>query len=161
MDALNLRKKIENAEREIEYLKSKLDTVYPAPIKEFYEYLMNAWNRQDERLRGMYKREIRTLGEDEFKKNHSSADYSLAYTTKRQIAVQNEALAQETVNSLYERLRDVSGEDIDYSGLTFSVGELTGTVKGSKGISSVRVIIVGGYNIQKIHVRFFIKLIEE
>lgn len=161
MDALNLRKKIENAEKEIEYLKSQLDTVYPEPIKEFYEYLMNAWNRQDERLRGMYKREIRATGEEKFKKTHSGADYALAFTTKRQIAVQNEALAQDTVNNLYERLRDASGENIDYSGLTFSVGELTGTVKGSKGESSVRVIIVGGYNIQKIHVRFFIKPIDE
>lgn len=161
MDALHLREKIERAEKELDYLKSQLDIIYPEPIKQFYEYLVTAWNRQDERLKGMYRREIRSKGEEVFKKNHSTADYVLANTTKRQIAVQNEELAKDTVNTLYERLRESSGDNLNYDNLTFSVGELTGTVTGSQGESSVRVIIVGGYNIQKIHVRFFIKPIDE
>lgn len=65
------------------------------------------------------------------------------------------------VMDLYRRVKDITGEVIDVSGLTLNTDHaLDGVVTGKLGKARVETIIAGGYNIQCEHYRALVKEIK-
>ena len=63
--------------------------------------------------------------------------------------------------NLYYRVRNITGEIVDWSGISAEVGTqgfpvLTGYVIGKEGRAFVETILAGGYNIQRLHIRVLV-----
>lgn len=129
----------------------------PEAMKELESRLIEEWNRWDIERRNRLKKSYKELGHREFRKIYSYADYNFMSETDEDIDKSNKRFARQEVLDLYIRVKDVTGEVTDWSGITLTDGNtfpvLNGVVTGKEGKASVESIVAGGYNIQRLHIR--------
>lgn len=84
--------------------------------------------------------------------------------TDAQIHEENVQAVKSLVIDLYARVGKIVGEANDWSGIHVTQGNggfavLNGRVDGSRGCASVKSILAGGYNIQRLHIRTLVHAI--
>lgn len=130
----------------------------PESMKRMQSELVERWDRWDMRHRDHIKACRSEMSYEEWCKTFSANDrMSFMYLTDEQIHKYNEQDAKVLILNLYKRVKAITGEVTDWSGITCEMGNmgavLTGYVVGKEGRAEVETILAGGYNIQRLHVR--------
>lgn len=133
----------------------------PEVFKDLIDELTETWDLWDTMRRANLKKAYEELGYKEFMRTHTYADYEFRYITDEKIHSDNERDAKALVLDLYYRVKDITGEVTDWSGIRATQGThgftvLNGVVIGKEGRAEVESIYAGGYNIQKLHVRVLV-----
>ena len=134
----------------------------PESMKRMQTELVENWDEYDKARRDRLNAKYRELGYKDFMKNHNRADYEFRLLTDEQIHESNMKDAKSLILNLYNRIKDITGEVTDWSGIKATVGTwgmtvLNGLVIGKQGRAEVESIFAGGYNIQRLHVRVLVK----
>lgn len=149
---------------EIAREKSWIDEV-PEVLKSFQTELVSKWDEHDIQKRDRIRKACKELPYEELQKRYHWRDRDWAlYTTDEQIHDSNVKDATNLILNLVNRVKDVTGEITDWSGLTVTMGTwggavLNGYVSGKEGRCCVESIGAGGYNIQRYHIRVLVKQI--
>lgn len=126
----------------------------PETMKRMQTELVEKWDAWDIERREYIKECVRTKSYDEYRKELSPHElYTLYYQTDEQIHKSNLEDAKAAIISLYYRVRAITGEVTDWSGLCCSEVALNGYIIGKEGRAVVETILAGGYNIQRLHCR--------
>lgn len=136
-------------------------TEIPEIFKSLIDELVETWDRWDKARRERLIKAYHDLGYNEFMKKYSYADYEFKYVTDEKIHDGNEIDAKALVLDLYYRVKDITGEVTDWTGIRATQGSqgftvLNGIVIGKEGRAKVESILAGGYNIQRLHVRVLV-----
>ena len=136
-------------------------TEIPEIFKSLIDELVETWDAWDKDRRARLKESYKTLGYKEFTKKHTYADYEFISITDEKIHNDNERDAKALVLDLYYRVKDITGEVTDWTGIKATIGTygftvLNGIVIGKEGRAKVESILAGGYNIQRLHVRVLV-----
>lgn len=134
----------------------------PEIMKEIEKELCDEWNVSDMARRAKLREEIRKIEEmpvgkerraarDQFCRDHLG--WQIIHQTEDEIKKENARNAHEYVLDLYRRVREVTGEVTDWSGIYANGVALNGIVCGKMGRARVETILAGGYNIQRLHCR--------
>lgn len=146
---------------EIAKEKILLDEI-PESFNRLRDELVAEWDRWDLERRTRVKTAYKELGYKEFiRKGYTRADYEFMYKTEAQIHAANVQDAKALILDLYYRVKDITGEVTDWSGIETEIGThgftvLNGIVIGKEGRAKVESIYAGGYNIQRLHVRVLV-----
>lgn len=157
-----LEKYHKQLEGEIAREKSWINEV-PEVLKSFQTQLVEKWDEHDIKKRDRIKKDCRILPYDKLKQMYNWRDREWAMsTTDEQIHESNVKDATSLILNLVNRVKDVTGEITDWSGLTVTMGTwggavLNGYVSGKEGRCCVESIGAGGYNIQRYHIRVLVK----
>lgn len=172
-DVTNAQKKLEEAKQVVENWKIKLakqqeiETAIaneiPDVLKQVRNHLVESWVQYDleEKVR-IYSVKHRMLEEE----NKSYREYRQVIPYSREEAFQRteeefrkieEREADIWLLDLYNRIKDITGEITDTSGIRWGGKCLDGVVKGKKAMAVVDTIVAGGYNIQRLHYRTLVK----
>lgn len=166
-DIQNLYKKIEEKEATIKkyedalYKAEEIDSVYekeiPESMKTMEAELIVEWDRYDKEKREYYRVQYEELGFEKFIKKHTYAAYQSKNKTDDEIHATNVKNARAEVLDLYNRVKEITGEIVDWSHIRLTYGNsfpvLNGWVKGKDGSANVESVRAGGYNIQRLHIR--------
>lgn len=123
--------------------------------------LVETWDAWDKDRKARIRKAYDELGYSKFVKSYSYADYEFMSKPTEKIHSDNERDAKALVLDLYYRVKDVTGEVTDWSGIEATIGTggftvLNGVVIGKEGRARVESILAGGYNIQRLHVRVLV-----
>lgn len=124
--------------------------------------LVAEWDKWDKARRDNLVKKYRELGYTEFfKRGYTHADYNFMDKTDAQIHNSNVQDAKILILDLYYRVKDITGEVTDWTGIhatqgTHGFAVLNGIVIGKEGRAKVESILAGGYNIQRLHVRVLV-----
>lgn len=135
----------------------------PEVLKSFQNELVEKWDAHDLARKERILEACRTMPYEMLKEMYHWRDRDWAkYTTDEQIHESNEKDAISLILNLVNRVKDVTGEITDWSGLTVTMGTwggavLNGYVSGKEGRCCVESIGAGGYNIQRYHIRVLVK----
>lgn len=136
----------------------------PESMRRMQMELVERWDAYDIERRNTILQDYREMGYKAFCKKHNAADRDFMYKTNEQIHKANEDDAKAMILDLYNRIKDITGEITDWSGVEAAIGTwgmtvLNGVVIGKEGRAVVESIFAGGYNIQRLHVRVLVKSI--
>jgi len=136
-------------------------TEIPEVFKELIDELVETWDAWDKARRERIRKAYDEMGYKEFFKRYSGADYDFRHSTDEKIHSDNERDAKALVLDLYYRVKDITGEVTDWSGIEATQGTngftvLNGVVIGKEGRAKVESILAGGYNIQRLHIRVLV-----
>lgn len=123
--------------------------------------LVETWDAWDKARKERIRKAYDELGYSKFVKSYSYADYEFMSKPTEKIHSDNERDAKALILDLYYRVKDVTGEVTDWSGIEATIGTggftvLNGVVIGKEGRAKVESILAGGYNIQRLHVRVLV-----
>ena len=123
--------------------------------------LVETWDAWDKDRKARIRKAYDELGYSKFVKSYSYADYEFMSKTTEKIHSDNERDAKALILDLYYRVKDITGEVTDWSGIEATIGTggftvLNGVVIGKEGRAKVESILAGGYNIQRLHVRVLV-----
>ncbi len=123
--------------------------------------LVETWDAWDKDRKARIRKAYDELGYSKFVKSYSYADYEFMSKPTEKIHSDNERDARALILDLYYRVKDVTGEVTDWSGIEATIGTggftvLNGVVIGKEGRAKVESILAGGYNIQRLHVRVLV-----
>ena len=148
----------------------KNETCKETFYNELPEVLKNAEKELAERW---YEKQIEFLDRvREFSKTHTGKEtinkFGMTIYNWIRFGRTNEEVRKDTADSaryyvmdLYRRVKNITGDVIDVSGLTLNTDHaLDGVVTGKLGKARVETIIAGGYNIQCEHYRALVKEIK-
>lgn len=177
-DIEHLKEDIERNSREIEEIKASLAKYemqmagelekesilirdIPESMKRMQAELVEKWDAWDIERRNEILKDYREMSYTDFSKKYKWQDREWMYSTDEQIHKANMQDAKELIINLYHRIRHITGEVTDWSGIYATVGTwggtvLNGKVVGKEGIATVESIYAGGYNIQRLHVRVLV-----
>lgn len=126
----------------------------PEAMKRMQTELVEKWDAWDIERRNYIRECVRTKPFEEYKKELSPYErYTLYYQTDEQIHKSNMEDAKAAIISLYHRVRAITGEVTDWSGITCNEVAINGYIIGKEGRAVVETILAGGYNIQRLHCR--------
>lgn len=134
----------------------------PESMKKMQTELIEVWDRFDIARRDQMKRDRYEMPRQDFCKKYSVTDRTdFIYKTDEQIHRSNENDARVMIIDLYNRVKAITGEVTDWSGIRYSAGNnfnavLNGIVIGKEGRARVESILAGGYNIQRLHIRVLV-----
>jgi len=134
----------------------------PEVFKDLIDELVETWDAWDKKRRERLRKTYDEMGYKEFfRSGYTGADYEFRHITDEKIHSDNERDAKALVLDLYYRVKDVTGEVTDWSGIEATIGTggftvLNGSVIGKEGRARVESILAGGYNIQRLHVRVLV-----
>lgn len=177
-DIKHLKEDIERAKEEIEETKKSLEkyeaqmvgeiakekalTEIPENMQRMQTDLVERWDAWDIEEKNKILEDRRTMDYKDFSKKYRGIDtYTIMYRTTEQIHNQNMQDAKALILNLINRVKDITGEITDWSGIRAEVGTwgmtvLNGFVIGKEGRAKVESILAGGYNIQRLHVRVLV-----
>jgi len=138
---------------------SILITAIPEVLKLLQQHLVEEWDRWDVKRKLNLQAKYKELGwKAFFAAGYTGADYDFKDMSEEQIHNNNIRNAKDAIIDLYSRVKDITGEVIDWSGITTGVGAtaLNGLVIGKEGRAKVESITAGGYNIQRLHIRILV-----
>jgi len=124
----------------------------PESLKTLQAELLEIWNDYDFKRRDSLKLKYYEVGYKEFIRQANRSAYQFMQQSDVEIIKANERMAQELIIDLYNRIRNITGEITDWSGMYCSEGVLNGIVTGKEGRARIESILAGGHNIQKLHV---------
>lgn len=166
-----LKEDIERGKREIEETKASLEKYekqltgelekeavllkeVPESMRRMQEELTERWTAWDIEKREQIKSDRREMDYKSFCKKWNVRDrMDFMYLTDEQIRKSNEQDAKCMVLNLYYRVKHITGEVTDWSGIHCAGVALNGFVVGKEGRAEVESILAGGWNIQRLHVR--------
>ncbi len=133
----------------------------PEVFKELIDELVETWDAWDKARKGRIRKAYDELGYSKFVKSYTYADYEFMSTPDEKIHSDNERDAKALILDLYYRVKDITGEVTDWSGIHRTVGTdfgavLNGVVVGKEGRAKIESIRAGGYNIQRLHIRVLV-----
>ena len=131
-------------------------TEIPESMKQMQIELVERWNGYDFERRANLKAQYDELGYKEFMKKNKHTGYEFMRLSNLEIIENNEKSAKALIIDLFYRIRHITGEVTDWTGIRFSGGALNGIVTGKEGRAKVESILAGGYNIQRLHVRVLV-----
>ena len=144
-------------------------TEVPEILKQMEVQLVAEWDRWDHERQERLQKKYDEVGYTAFFKGtpahhfwdkHTYADYEFMHESMESIHNDNVKFARQEVLDLFIRVKDVTGEITDWSGITCKQGNtfpvLTGVVVGKEGKASVETVLAGGYNIQRLHIRILV-----
>ena len=171
-DIERLGREIAETEKTIENYKAQLageierqrllTTEIPENMKRMQEDLVKGWDAYDKQRRDNLKALYREQGYREFMEHHTRADYEFKDLTDQQIHDTNLRDAESIILNLINRVKAITGEITNWSGIHATAGTwgftvLNGVVEGKEGRCEVESIGAGGYNIQRFHIRVLVK----
>lgn len=126
----------------------------PDSMKEMQNELVSTWDAWDIARRDRIKADKKTMEYEAFcrKYNHTER-WDLIYKTDDDIHNANVRDAKTYILDLYNRVKVITGEVVDWSGIRCAGPALNGLVIGKEGRAEVETILAGGYNIQRLHCR--------
>lgn len=134
----------------------------PECLKALERELINKWTSFDISRRDQIKNNRSQLPWKDFIKKYTKYEINdLIYKTDSDIEKNNEKDAKYFVLNLYNRIKDITGEVTDWSGVALAPGTrgsatLNGIVAGTKGRCKVESIYAEG-PVQRLHVRVLTK----
>lgn len=134
----------------------------PEIFNRLRDELVEKWDEWDSNRRERIKKKYRELGyKGMIEKGYTRADYEFMYKTDAQIHDANVRDAKILILDLYYRVKGITGEITDWTGVHATIGTdgytvLNGIVIGKEGRAKVESIYAGGYNIQRLHVRVLV-----
>lgn len=137
-------------------------TEIPEIFKDLIDELVTTWDAWDKERRERLRKVFNELGSREcFKRGYTGADYEFRHITDEKIHDNNTRDAKMLILDLYNRVKDITGEVTNWSGIEATQGTggftvLNGVVIGKEGRAKVESILAGGYNIQRLHVRVLV-----
>ena len=134
----------------------------PESMKRMQTELVERWDAWDIDRRNKMKADYYELGWKSYYERYKGSDLHFKDKTDEQIHNSNVKDAKCLILDLYYRIKDITGEVTDWSGIhathgTHGFSVLNGFVKGKEGRAAVESILAGGYNIQRLHVRVLVK----
>lgn len=134
----------------------------PEIMKQMERDLIQKWDEHDMKRKEFLKSRYDVLGYKEFMKTYKYSDYEFMGTSNNDLHKRNAKDARILVLDFYNRVKAITGEITDWSGIHCSNGShgtvvLNGLVIGKEGRASVESILAGGYNIQRLHIRVLVK----
>ena len=137
-------------------------TEVPEVFKDLIDELVTTWDAWDKERRERIRKIYDEIGYKEFfHRGYTGADYEFRHITDEKIHDNNTRDAKALILDLYNRVKDITGEVTDWSGIHATQGTggftvLNGVVIGKEGRARVESILAGGYNIQRLHVRVLV-----
>ena len=134
----------------------------PDSMKRMQAELVKEWDAYDIERRERIKKDRSEMEYKAYCKKYTVTDrMDFIYKTDEQIHRDNERDAKVLVLNLYNRVKAITGEVTDWSGIhteygTYFSAVLNGIVIGKEGTARVESILAGGYNIQRLHVRVLV-----
>lgn len=129
----------------------------PETMKRMQDELVEEWDAWDIARRDRMREDRRTMEYRDFVRKYRHADRDFADRSDEQIHNANIRDAKALVLNLYYRVKAITGEVVDWDGISLTHGNmgavLNGFVIGKEGRAYVESILAGGYNIQRLHVR--------
>ena len=171
-DLARLPKEIEELNSTLNNYKKQLEgqmdkestytTEIPETMKAMEKELVEKWTEYDIKRRNQIQEAKRSLSYEECRKKFNKYEFNiLAYKLDEDIRRDNEKDARDMVLNLYNRIKDITGEVTDWSGIRLAQGArgsaaLNGIVTGVKGKCKVESIYAEG-EVQRLHVRVLTK----
>ena len=171
-DVERLHSEIEEAKKSLEKYEAQLagelekESILirdiPESMKRMQSELVERWDKWDIAYREKIKKDRFDMTYEDWSKLYKSIDrYTLMYRTDEQIHKANMQDAKMLIIDLYYRVKKITGEITDWSGIratqgTWGAAVLNGFVIGKEGRAYVESILAGGYNIQRLHVRVLV-----
>lgn len=135
----------------------------PQAMKDLEARLVEEWDNSDKERRTFLIKKHKELGYTDFIKKYHYAGWEHMHTDDETFHKRNERDARFFILDLLNRVKDITGEVTDWSGIYLEQGNifpvLNGIVIGKEGQAEVESILAGGYNIQKLHIRTLVKAI--
>lgn len=137
-------------------------TEVPEVLKAMENELVEKWTTFDIQRKDQIQEAKRSLSYEKYRKMFSGYELNtLAYKSDDEIRKDNEKDARAMVLNLYNRIREITGEVTDWSGIELASGArgsatLNGVVTGVRGKCRVESIYAEG-PVQRLHVRVLTK----
>lgn len=128
----------------------------PVSMKSLQNELVERWNNYDFERRKKLKEKYEEMNFQNVIKKFKRSEYDFMLLSDDQINKSNMRDAKNLIIDLFQRIKSITGEVIDWSNIQYSGGALNGIVVGKEGKVKVETIIAGGYNIQKLHIRVLV-----
>ena len=161
------KKKLEDAQRIAQNWRDKLeaqialdnqiDTEVPEAFKEARDELVKKWVAQDIKERDIMLQKRAELPYREFCKIWKHNQVEALNKTDEEFQKIEEKEADMWLLNLWNRVKDITGEVTDVTGIRWGGKGLDGIIKGKEGTAIVETIGAGGYNIQRFHLRVLVK----
>jgi len=140
---------------------SVLITDMPDVLKKLQKEFVMRWDKWDMERRDKIISDYRELDYKQFSRKYTHADVMFKNKSDEQIHDDNVQATENLIIDLIYRVRKITGEITDWSGIRATAGTggftvLNGTVIGKEGIACVESITAGGYNIQRLHIRVLV-----
>ena len=159
--------KWQTALHEAEEKENLIESAFPEVLKDFQKAVVERWDEYDAKRKARLTKEYNEMrnkyGRDaysEFVRKYNNTTYDfMAYTTKDEIHRDNVKASEQIMVNLWNRVKDITGEATDWSGLHLTNGNeyegvaVNGIVTGKNGTARVETISAGGWNIQRFHYR--------
>lgn len=134
----------------------------PENMKRMQTELVDRWNEFDLKRRETIRADHKAMTYRDFHSKYNRSECELMYKTDDEIDRENKRDAKALILDLIRRVKAITGEITDWSGIRAEVGTwgftvLNGVVIGKTGKCIVESILAGGYNIQRLHVRVLTK----
>lgn len=158
------QKTIEKYEKQLsgEIEREKRLREIPESMKAMQADLVAQWNEQDKARRQFLSERLAELGYEEFGRRFKNTGFEFTRLCDDEINRRNEQAAESLVFNLYCRVLDITGEVTNWRGIRYADGGvLNGIVIGKEGRAKVESIVAGGHNIQRLHVRVLVHMIDK
>lgn len=158
-DLAEMQKRMKKYNEQLAEEVGKASVGTPDVLKTLLKELVLKWDTWDKEKQEELQKEYKEVGYDRFfhELKHSLAEFEFMSKDTEKIHELNTILAEKEIMDLQNRVKDITGEITDWSGIQMERGNsfpvLTGTVVGKNGIAFVQTIVAGGYNIQRLHIR--------
>lgn len=156
-----LNKTLQNYQEQLAGQVDKEDTYaveVPEVLKDMERELAEKWTAFDVQRKNQIWEAKKSLSYTEYRKMFNKYEFNtLAYKSDEEIRKDNEKDAKDMVLNLYNRIKDITGDIKDWSGIRLARGArgsaaLNGIVTGVKGKCRVESIYAEG-PVQRLHVR--------
>lgn len=129
----------------------------PESMKAMQDELVAKWNEWDITRRDNIRKARTEMEYDEYRRIFTAYERQIFATkSDEEINTANEKDAKVFIIDLYNRVKAITGEVTDWSGIHLAGTALNGYVIGKEGRAEVESILAGGYNIQRLHVRVLV-----
>jgi hypothetical protein len=129
----------------------------PESMKAMQDELVVKWDEWDISKRDLIRKDRETMNYKELCRKYNAYELTqLRYKSDEEIHEANMKDAKYFIIDLYNRVKAITGEVTDWSGVHAVGTALNGFIIGKEGRAEVESILAGGYNIQRLHVRVLV-----